>query len=69
VVVGIDQVDAVPRLTCNKKPLMQITCHGKTTLHNIFSTKLSEQVDYSKLLVIRHVWGMWCAGCMNLLIT
>jgi hypothetical protein len=31
VIVGIDQVDAVPRLTSSKKPLMHITCHGKTT--------------------------------------
>jgi hypothetical protein len=35
VVVGIDQVDAVPRLTSSKKPLMHITCHGKTNLRNI----------------------------------
>ncbi|PNF31614.1 hypothetical protein B7P43_G17187 [Cryptotermes secundus] len=28
VVVGIDQVDAVPRLTSNKKPFMHITCHA-----------------------------------------
>jgi hypothetical protein len=32
VVVGIDQVDAAPYLTPNKKQLMHITCHGKTTL-------------------------------------
>jgi hypothetical protein len=56
VVVGIDQVDAVPRLTSSKKPLMHITCHGKTTSCNIFRTKLSEQADYSKLLDVKHVW-------------
>lgn len=54
-VVGIDQVDAVPRLTSNKKPFMHITCHGKTTLRNIFSTKLSEQVDYSKQACVGNV--------------
>jgi hypothetical protein len=31
VVVGIDLVDATPHLTPNKKQLMHITCHGKTT--------------------------------------
>jgi hypothetical protein len=45
VVVGIDQVDAIPRLTANKKPLMHITCHGKRTLLSIFNTKLSEPVN------------------------
>lgn len=24
--------------------------------------------NYSKLTVICHIWGMWCAGYMNLLV-
>lgn len=55
-VVGIDQVDAVPCLTINKKELMHITCHGKTT-------EPSKQCkNYSFDIIHTVQWGIHSVG-------
>ena len=69
-VVGIDQVDAVPRLTPNKRQLMHITCHGKTVepsnevlmFHAFFKTSNWHiQTSVCCLLSMRKVkWWLVC---------